>query len=87
MQAGARFAAGHSQAEVARHLGVARQNISRWHAQWQAGGLKAPGSAGPTGPGPRLSDEQLHLIDQALRQGAARTASTATTGPLTAWPP
>jgi transposase len=32
MQAGARFAAGHSQAEVARHLGVARQNVSRWHA-------------------------------------------------------
>ena len=79
MQAGARFAAGHSQAEVARHLGVARQNVSRWHAQWQAGGLKALGSAAPTGPGPRLSDEQLHPIDQALRQGAARTASTTTT--------
>jgi transcriptional regulator len=29
MQAGALFAAGHSQAEVARTLGVARQNVSR----------------------------------------------------------
>jgi len=29
MQAGALFAAGHSQAEVARQLGVARQNVSR----------------------------------------------------------
>jgi transposase len=40
MQAGALFAAGHSQAEVAHQLGVARQNVSRWHAQRQAGGLR-----------------------------------------------
>jgi hypothetical protein len=32
MQAGGLFAAGHAQAEVARQLGVARQNVSRWHA-------------------------------------------------------
>jgi hypothetical protein len=38
MQAEALFAAGHSQAEVARELGVARQNVSRWHARWQAAG-------------------------------------------------
>ncbi len=70
MQAGALFAAGRSQAEVARQLGVARQNVSRWHAQWRQGGLEALRSAGPTGYAPRLSDQQLHLIDQALRQGA-----------------
>jgi len=70
MQAGALFAAGHTQAEVARQLGVARQNVSRWHARWQAGGLQALRSAGPTGHTPRLSDAQLHSIDQALRQGA-----------------
>ena len=70
MQAGALFAAGHSQAEVARQLGVARQNVSRWHALWRAGGLQALRSAGPTGYAPRLSDQQLHRIDQALRQGA-----------------
>jgi len=70
MQAGALFAAGHSQAEVARTLGVARQNASRWHASWHAGGLDALRSAGATGPAPRLSDQQLHLIDQALREGA-----------------
>jgi len=51
MQAGALFAAGHSQAQVARTLGVARQNVSRRHA-------------------PRLSDQQLAAVDQALRQGA-----------------
>ena len=70
MQAGALFAAGHAQAEVARTLGVARQNVSRWHALWRAGGLQALASRGPTGYAPRLSEEQLHRIDQALRQGA-----------------
>jgi transposase len=35
MHAGTLFAAGHSQAEVARTIGVARQNVSRWHAQWR----------------------------------------------------
>jgi transposase len=70
MQAGALFALGHSQAEVARTLGVARQNVSRWHGRWQAGGAEALRSAGPTGYAPRLSDAQLHAIDQALRQGA-----------------
>jgi transposase len=49
---------------------VARQNVSRWHAQWRQGGLGALRSAGPTGYAPRLSDQQLHLIDQALREGA-----------------
>jgi putative transposase len=70
MQAGELFAVGHSQAEVARKLGVARQNVSRWHTLWRAGGLQALRSAGPTGPTPRLSDAQLAAIDQALRQGA-----------------
>ena len=70
MQAGALFAAGRSQAEVARQLGVARQNVSRWHARWQAGGLEALASRGPTGPDPRLSEVQRAVIDQALRQGA-----------------
>ena len=70
MQAGALFAAGRTQAEVARQLGVARQNVSRWHGRWQARGLEALRSAGPTGHAPRLDDQHLHLIDQALRQGA-----------------
>jgi transposase len=70
MQAGELFAAGHPQAEVARTLGVARQNVSRWHAQWQAGGAEGLRSAGPTGPAPRLSQARLDAVDQALRQGA-----------------
>jgi transposase len=70
MQAGALLAAGHSQAEVARTLGVARQNVSRWHARWRQAGQEALRSAGPTGPDPRLSEAQRAAIDQALRQGA-----------------
>ena len=72
MQAGALFAAGHTKQKspVTRTLGVARQNVSRWHALWRKGGLQALRSAGPTGYAPRLSPEQLHAIDQALRQGA-----------------
>ena len=41
MQAGALVAAGHTQAQVAHQLGVARQNVSRWHARWHQGGLQA----------------------------------------------
>lgn len=70
MQAGALFAAGHPQAHVARTLGVARQNVSRWHARWQSGGQEALRSAGPTGTTPRLSDQQLAAVKQALQQGA-----------------
>src|SRR5947199_7961176 len=70
MQAGALFAAGRSQAEVARTLGVARQNVSRWHARWRSGGQEALASRGPTGPDPRLDDQELHDLDTTLRQGA-----------------
>jgi transposase len=70
MQAGALFAAGHSQAQVARRLGVARQVVSRWHGRWRQGGPEALRSAGPTGQAPRLSDAQLAAVDRALRQGA-----------------
>ena len=67
MQAGALFAAGHAQAEVARHLGGARQNLSRRHARWRTVGLNAL-----TGQATRLSDAQLAAIDQALRHGGRR---------------
>jgi transposase len=33
---------------------VTRQNVSRWHARWEAGGRQALASRGPTGPAPRL---------------------------------
>jgi transposase len=49
---------------------VARQVVSRWHARWRQGELLGLASRGPTGSAPRLSDAQLHAVDQALRQGA-----------------
>jgi transposase len=70
LQAGAMFAAGRSQAEVSRQVGVAPQNVSRWHALWRSGGSQALRSAGPTGHTPRLSDAQLEVVREALRQGA-----------------
>jgi transposase len=63
------FARGVTQADVARELAVSRQSVSRWHADWQAGGTKALKAAGRAGRLPRLSAAQLKRIDQALRQG------------------
>ena len=49
---------------------MARQNLSRWHARWHHGGLQALAGRGPTGPDPRLSDQQLQDLDNTLGQGA-----------------
>jgi transposase len=70
MQAGALFAAGHAQAEVARQLGVPGRTSAAGTPAGATAGLAALRSAGPTGPSPRLSDQQLHDLDQELRQGA-----------------
>ena len=64
------FAAGVRQAEVARQLGVSRQSVHLWHKRWQADGVDGLRSRGPTGPTPRLSDSQLHQVEQALLKGA-----------------
>ena len=63
------FASGLRQAEIAHQLGVSRQAVSLWHAGWQAGGPDALRSRGPTGPTPRLSDQQLATVEQALLRG------------------
>jgi transposase len=64
------FAQGHTQAEVARRLDLSRQSASRWHAGWQADGTTALRTRGPTGRRPKIADEQLEGIEQALLQGA-----------------
>jgi transposase len=64
------FAQGASQAEVARQLDVSRQSASRWHAGWQANGTAALRTRGPTGRRPKVADEQLETIEQALLEGA-----------------
>jgi transposase len=64
------FAAGVHPAEVARQLGVSRQAASTWHAAWKTGGTSALASRGATGPTPRVSDQELARVEQALLQGA-----------------
>ena len=64
------FAQGRSQTEVARELDVSRQSASRWHARWQADGMAALGTRGPTGRRPKVPDSALEPIEQALLEGA-----------------
>ena len=75
MEAARLFRQGVSQAEVARRLEVSRQSVSRWYADWAAGGkqaLKGPGRAGRL---PKLSDAQLGQVDRELRAPAPTTTS------------
>jgi transposase len=64
------FAQGRTQAEVARELDVSRQSASRWQAGWQAVGASGLQSRGPTGRRPKVADDQLEGIEQALLEGA-----------------
>jgi transposase len=80
------FAAGVCQAEVARQLEVSAQAVSVGHARWQAGGIDALHSRGPSGPAPRLSDAQLERIEQALLAGRRPTGSSGSCGPWTVSP-
>lgn len=68
--AGRLFDRNHSQAEVARQLGVSRQSASRWYDAWQAGGRKALRGAGRTGRQCKLSGEQRCRLEACLLAGA-----------------
>jgi transposase len=63
------FAKGRTQAEVARELEVSRQSVSRWYADWQAGGTSALRGARRAGRLPRLSDAQLKQVVAELKKG------------------
>ena len=63
------FARGATQADVARELEVSRQSVSRWYADWRAGGAGALKAAGRAGRMPRLTEAQLRQVDRALRRG------------------
>jgi transposase len=78
------FAQGRTQAEVARELDVSPQSASRWHAGWQADGAGALRSRGPTGRRPKVADEQLAVIEQALVEGRWPMGSPPMCGPWTA---
>jgi len=63
------FAAGVSQAQVARKLGVTSGTASRWYGAWKRHGEAGLARRGPPGPKPHLSQQQLGELEQALLAG------------------
>lgn len=63
------FERGAAQADVARQLGVSRQSVSRWYADWRRDGRAGLKSAGRAGRMPKLTAAQLAEVDAALRRG------------------
>lgn len=69
LAAGRMFDQGRPQAEVAGKLGVSRQAVSRWHAQWRQGGLRALHGAGRAGRKPKVQAGHLEELAAALIKG------------------
>src|SRR5574340_287072 len=69
MAAADMFAAGRRQVDVVVALEVSAQTASRWHRAWVAEGRAGLAGAGRAGRMPRLSDEQLAQVEQALLKG------------------
>ncbi|UGT90151.1 winged helix-turn-helix domain-containing protein [Mycobacterium ostraviense] len=69
MAAADMFARGKRQVDVVDKLGVSAQTASRWHRTFLAEGKKGLAGAGRAGRLPKLSDEQLAQVEQALLQG------------------
>jgi transposase len=68
---GARLlAAGQSQAEVARRVGVSRQTVMRWERLRQQGGLEALRRAEHFGRPERLSESQRKELVRLLKAGS-----------------
>jgi len=63
------FGKGKSQADVVRELGVSRQSVSRWHADWLAGGARALNGAGRAGRLPQLDAADLLRVERRLVKG------------------
>ncbi|HZJ25498.1 MAG TPA: winged helix-turn-helix domain-containing protein [Acidimicrobiia bacterium] len=63
------FGRGRSQADVARDLQVSRQSVSRWHADWSAGGIGALRGAGRAGRLPHLDQAALRRVERRLAKG------------------
>ncbi|WP_163753257.1 winged helix-turn-helix domain-containing protein [Mycobacterium botniense] len=69
MAAADMFARGKRQVDVMDKLGVSAQTASRWHRIFVAEGKKGLAGAGRAGRLPKLSDEQLTQVEQALLKG------------------
>jgi transposase len=69
MAAAEMFARGKRQVDVVDALGVSAQTASRWHRMFLAEGKDGLAGAGRAGRLPKLSDEQLSQVEQALLNG------------------
>jgi transposase len=69
MAAADMFARGKRQVDVVDKLGVSAQTASRWHQIFLTEGKKGLAGAGRAGRLPKLSDEQLTQVEQALLKG------------------
>jgi transposase len=63
------FAQGKTQADIMRELEVSRQSVSRWHADWVAGGAKALRGAGRAGRLPELDAADLRRVERQIGKG------------------
>lgn len=63
------FRRGEKQADVARALRVSAQSVSRWHREWQQGGVRALKKARRAGRPPKLTAMDLNKIERALLDG------------------
>ena len=70
MQAADMFEQGVIPAEIARRVGVSHQIVSDWRAAWRRAGRDGLRSAGRAGRLPKLSGEQLALVEVELAKGA-----------------
>lgn len=68
-RAGRLFDQGHSQAEVARRVGVSRVSAMRWYDAWSRAGPEGLRSAGPLGRRPELEESDWLEVEQVLLAG------------------
>ena len=71
MAAAQRFAAGASDAEVAREFRISTTSANRWHRAFNQAGTEALVSKGPGGARCKLTQAQLAELEQALTAGPA----------------
>jgi transposase len=64
------FEQGKTQADVVRALEVSRQSVSRWYAEWTAGGAAALKRAPKAGRPAKLTGEELRAVERVLKRGA-----------------
>jgi transposase len=69
MQAARLLEKGYKEAEVARRVGVHRQSVNRWAKELAENGRTALKKAGRAGRKPRLTADQLHRVEAALKAG------------------